>query len=165
MRWRPQAGHLCGFRNSIRLTRAASQVIARPTPVVVIRTPTRCGSFGIGLVSCSTARMWVRTEVRVTSARVRNMGVDLGGAEVCVAEHLLDRAQVSASLEEVRGEGMAEEVRMHAGRVESRLRGQAPEDKEGAGPGQRTALRVQEELRAVSAIEERPAPGEAPAHG
>jgi hypothetical protein len=109
--------------------------------------------------------MWVRTEVRVTPARIRNMGIDLGGAQVRVAEHLLHRAQVRAPLEEMRGEGMAEEVGMHPCRIETRFRGQAPEDEEGAGTGQPAALRVEEELRAVPAIEERPAPGEVAAHG
>jgi hypothetical protein len=108
--------------------------------------------------------MWVRIEVRITPASVRNMGVDLGCAQVRVAEHLLHRAQVRAPLEEVRGEGMAEEMGVHPGRIEPRLRGQAPEDEEGAGPGQRAALRVEEKLRAVSAIQERPSPGEVPAH-
>ena len=92
------------------------------------------------------------------------MGVDLGRAQIRVPEHLLYRAQVSASFEEVRGEGMAEEVRVHACRIETRFRGQAPEDEEGAGPGQRAALRVEEKLRAVPAVEERPAPGEVAAH-
>jgi hypothetical protein len=109
--------------------------------------------------------MWVRTEVRVTPARIRNMGVDLGRAQVRMAEHLLYRAQVCAPLEEMRGEGMAEEVGMHPCRIESRLGGQAPEDEEGAGPGQRAALDVQEKLRAVPAIEEGPSPGEVAAHG
>ena len=54
---------------------------------------------------------------------------------------------------------------MHAGRIEPRLRGQTPEDEEGASPGQRAALRVEEKLRAVPAIQERPSPGEVPAHG
>ena len=54
---------------------------------------------------------------------------------------------------------------VHAGRIEPRLRGQATEDEEGAGPGQRAALRVEEKLRAVPAIQERPSPGEVPAHG
>jgi len=93
------------------------------------------------------------------------MGVDLGGAQVRVAEHLLHRAQVRSALEEVRGEGVAEEVGMHPCGIQTRFRCQAPEDEEGAGPGQRAALRVEEELRAVPAIEERPAPGEVAAHG
>ena len=93
------------------------------------------------------------------------MGVDLSGAQVRVAEHLLHRAQVRSALEEVRGEGVAEEVGMHPCGIQTRLRGEAPEDEEGAGPGQRAALRVEEKLRAVPAIEERPAPGEVAAHG
>jgi hypothetical protein len=90
------------------LSRAARQVMARPRQVVVIRIPKRCGSWGIRLVSLTlTARMGVRTEIRVTSPCVRNMGVDLGRAQVRVAEHLLHAAQVGPSFEEVGGEGVA----------------------------------------------------------
>ncbi len=64
---------------------------------------------------------------------------------------------------------MAKEWRRRWGctraRIEPRLRGQAPEDEEGAGPGQRAALRVEEKLRAVPAIQEGPSPGEVAAHG
>ena len=59
------------------------------------------------LVSPLTARMWVRTEIRVTSAGVRNMGIELGRAEVRVTEHLLHAAEIGTPLEEVRGEGVA----------------------------------------------------------
>ena len=40
-----------------------------------------------------------------------DVGVDLGGGEVGVAEHLLDRAEVGAALEQVGGEAVAERVR------------------------------------------------------
>src|SRR5512139_309737 len=39
--------------------------------------------------------------------------IHLGGADVGVAEQLLHRAQVARRLEQVRGEGMAEQVRVH----------------------------------------------------
>jgi len=72
------------------LIRAASQVMAMPTPVVVIRTPRMCGSLGITSPLTLATRMWVRTEIRVTSPLARNMRVDLRRSEVRVAEHLLD---------------------------------------------------------------------------
>ena len=53
---------------------------------------------------------------------------------------------------------------MHAGGIEARPRSQAAQDEEGAGPRQRTALRVEEELWTTPAIEERPAAGEVSAH-
>lgn len=40
-----------------------------------------------------------------------DVSINLGGADVCVAEHFLDGAEVSAVMEEVGGEGVAEEVR------------------------------------------------------
>lgn len=47
----------------------------------------------------------------VAKMGVGDMGVDLGGADVGVAEERLDRAEVGAVDEEIGGEGMAEGVR------------------------------------------------------
>ena len=121
--------------------------------------------MGIGLVSGWTARMWVRTEIGVTTACVRNMGVDLGRAQIRVTQHLLDRAEVGAPFEEMGGKRMAEQVRMHARRIESGLCGQPAKDEKRAGPGQSTPLRVEEKLRAMPAVQERPSSREVAAHG
>jgi hypothetical protein len=43
-----------------------------------------------------------------------DMGVDLGGRDVGVAEELLHRAQIRAVLQEMAGEGMTEHMRRHA---------------------------------------------------
>src|SRR5262245_11980389 len=108
--------------------------------------------------------MWVCIEVGVTPARVRNMGIELRRAQVSVAEHLLHRAQIGASFEQVGGKGMAQQVRVDSGGIEAGLSGQSPEDEEGTRPGERAALRVQEELRSVPAVEVRAAAREVPAH-
>jgi hypothetical protein len=100
--------------------------------------------------------MRVRTEVRLAPASIRNMGVELRRAEVGVAEHLLDAAEVGAALQQVRGERVAEEVRVDPLGVEPGLRRQAPEDEERAGPCERSALGVEEELGPVAAVEVRP---------
>ena len=50
------------------------------------------------------ARVGVRLEVRLAASLVRDVRVELGRREVCVAEHLLDAAQVGAALEQVRRE-------------------------------------------------------------
>jgi len=44
------------------------------------------------------------------------VGVDLGGADVGMAQQFLNRAQIAARLQQVRREGMAQHVRMHAAR-------------------------------------------------
>jgi len=74
-----------------------------------------------------------------------------------VAEHLLDRAEVGAALEEVRRERVAEQVRVDALGVEPGGAGEAAEDEERAGARQRAALRVEEELRTVARVEVRAA--------
>src|ERR1041385_2602167 len=74
-----------------------------------------------------------------------------------MAEHLLYRAQVGASLEQVSGERMAEKVGVNAGGVEARGVGEPAQDQERAGPCQRSAACVEEQLGAVVAVEVRPA--------
>src|SRR3954452_22288473 len=53
--------------------------------------------------------------VRVAQACRVDASVDLGGRDRGVAEQLLDRAQVGAAFEQVRGEAVAQGVRRHAG--------------------------------------------------
>ena len=52
-------------------------------------------------------------------------------------EHFLDRAQVGASLEQVRRERVAQEVGMDALGLEPGLVGQAAQDEEDAGASER----------------------------
>jgi hypothetical protein len=81
-----------------------------------------------------------------------------------MAEHLLDGAEVGAAFEQVRGEGMTQEMRMHPARLEAGAVCELAENQEGAGAGERPAAGVQEELRPVAAVEVRPAEGEVAAH-
>src|SRR4051812_42187051 len=55
----------------------------------------------------------MRAEVDVLEPLGAEVRVDLRRGDVRVAEHLLDRAQVAAAREEVRGEGVAQRVRAH----------------------------------------------------
>ena len=80
--------------------------------------------------------------------------------EVGVAEHLLDAAQVGAALEQVRRERVAQQVRVDALGLEAGLLGEPAQDQERARAGERAALRVQEELGTVAAVEVGPAAGE-----
>ena len=82
-----------------------------------------------------------------------------------MSEHFLDRAQVGAALEQVSGEGVAKEVRVDALRLEPGRPGEAAKDEKGARPGERTALRVEEELGAVACVEERATAGEVAPQG
>src|SRR5947208_3160100 len=95
----------------------------------------------------------VRLKVQLSSAPIGYVRVELGRREVCVPEHLLHRAQVGAALEEMGGERVPQEVRMDTTRLEARGRGEAAQDQEGAGPGERAALGIQEELGAVALVE------------
>ena len=97
--------------------------------------------------------MRVRVEVDVPASAVGDVRVALRRPEIGVAQHLLHRAQVSASLEEVRRERMPEEVRVHPDGLEARALRELAQDEERAGARERSAARVQEELSAVAAIE------------
>ena len=48
-----------------------------------------------------------------------DVGVDLGGGDVGVAEQGLHRAQIGAALQQVGGEGVAQDVRTDLGRVDA----------------------------------------------
>ena len=82
-----------------------------------------------------------------------------------MTEHLLDGAEIGAAFEQMRGEGVAQEVRMHPARLEAGAVCKLAEDQEGTGAGERPTAGVEEELGPVAAIEVRPAEREVAAHG
>ena len=53
-------------------------------------------------------------EIRFPASAIGNVRIELGRGEVGVAEHLLDAAQVGPALEQVRGERVAEKMRVDA---------------------------------------------------
>ena len=99
--------------------------------------------------------MRVRPEVRLAAVAVGDVRVPLRRRDVGVAEHLLDAAQVGAALEQVGGERVAQEVRMHAAGLEARAVGELAQDEKGAGAGQRAAAGVEEEIGPVAPVEMR----------
>src|SRR5438067_13673240 len=106
----------------------------------------KCMVASVGL----PARMRMRLEIQLPTAPIGYVGIELGRGEVGVSEHLLDRTQVGAALEQVCRERVAQKVGMHALRLEAGLRRQSPQDQEGAGARQSAPPRVEEELRAVA---------------
>src|SRR5918995_3304526 len=78
----------------------------------------------------STLRMGVCPKIQLSTPAVGYVRVELRRAEVGVAQHLLHAAQVRAALEQVGGEGVAEQVRMDPARGEARPLGGG-----GAGEG------------------------------
>jgi len=56
--------------------------------------------------------MRVTAVIDVAAPAVRDVRVQLGRAEIGVAEHLLDAAQIGSAFEQVRGERMPQEVRV-----------------------------------------------------
>src|SRR5690242_19016062 len=94
-------------------------------------------------------RVGVTAEIEVAPATVGNVGVQLGRAEVGVSEHLLDASQICSAFEQVGGEGVAQEVRVHALRLKACAAGEAAQDQECAGAREGAALGVQEQLGPV----------------
>src|SRR5438552_15603101 len=112
------------------------------------------------VVGSAPPRVRMRLVVQLAAASIGYVSVKLRRREVGVAEHLLDASQVGASLEEMRRERMAQEVRVDAGRLQPGLRGSPAQDQECPRAGERSSLGVEKELRAVSAVEEGTPAGE-----
>ena len=102
-------------------------------------------------------RVRVGLEVDLAPAPVGDVRVELGRAQVGVAEHLLDAAQVGAALEQMRRERVPQQVRVDAPGLEPGGLGEPAQDQERARAGERAALGVQEELGPVAAVEVGPA--------
>src|SRR5439155_21639683 len=122
-----------------------------------------CGSILIGFPTSRSAdvsltappRMRMRLEVQLPRPPIGYVGVQLRRGEISVPQHLLDGAEIGAALEEMRRKRVAKEVRMDAFGLQTRLRGKAAQDQEGAGPCQGSAARVQEQLGAMACVEKR----------
>src|SRR6266511_5147477 len=82
-----------------------------------------------------------------------------------MTEHFLNTPKVGSSFEQVRGERVAEQMRVDALRLRPRLRGEPAQDQDGAGAREWPTLRDQEQLRPVPAVEVRAAAGEVAAQG
>src|SRR4051794_10951791 len=101
--------------------------------------------------------MRVGAEVELASPAVADVCVKLRGRQIGVPQHLLDAPQIGATLEQMRRERVPEQVRVDAARLEAGLVGEPPEHEEDTGARQSAALRVQEQLGPVAAVEVRPA--------
>ena len=99
------------------------------------------------------SRVGVGAEVRVPPAPVGDVRVSLSRREVRVTEHLLDRAQVGPSLQQVRRERVAQQVGMDAARLEPRPVGELAEDQERPRARQRATTGVEEEIGSVAPVE------------
>src|ERR1051325_7557170 len=133
-------------------------------PQVRITKSAMCGSrcmgswFPVaGRLIAAPPGMRMRLEVQLPTPPIGYVRVQLGCGEIRMAEHFLHRPEVGASLQEMRGERVAQEMWMDALRVQAGLRCEPPEDQERALARQGTAPRVEEELRPVARVEERPA--------
>jgi hypothetical protein len=100
-------------------------------------------------------RVRMRLEIQLSTSPVGYVRVQLRRREIGVAEHLLDAPEIGAAFEQMRGEAVAQQVRVHARWVEAGLLGQPPHDEEGAGARERAAARVEEELRPVPRVQVR----------
>src|SRR5207302_2535704 len=103
-------------------------------------------------------------EVDLSPAAVGDVGVALRCPEIGMPEHLLDAAEVGASLEQMRRKRVPEEMRMDALGLEPGLVREASQYEKRSRARERSSTRVQEELRAVASIEMWASEREEPAH-
>src|SRR5829696_4579716 len=156
--WRPHDGHAC------RLRRSSSPFFASPACIIShaaaearVITSAASGSSIMSFLRRFPPRVWVRAEVQLPAALIGYVRVQLGCRQIRVAEHLLNAPEVGAVLEQMRRERVPQEVRVDAFGLEPGLCRETPEDEERAGPRERAALCVQEQLRSMAAVEVRPA--------
>jgi hypothetical protein len=91
--------------------------------------------------------MWVRLLVRFPHAFQGEMRVDLSGGETGVTEKLLHCAKLRPAIQEVGGESVTEEMRVHAADAgPARPRGDDALDAPSAQPSSRSAPRKQGSL-------------------
>src|SRR4051812_43664499 len=107
----------------------------------------------------------VRLEVDLLQAPAREVGVELRGRHVGVTEHLLHRAEVAASGQQMGGEGVAQGMGAHAVR-QPRALGVAADDLVEALAGQRPTPEIDEQvrLRGLAGHELGPAPPQIDPH-
>ncbi len=65
-----------------------------------------------------------------------DMGVDLRGRDVGMAEHGLQRAQIRAAFQQMRGEGMAKDVRADPCRIDAGFGGERADQLEQTHPAE-----------------------------
>lgn len=132
-------------------------VINQALTAISISIASMCGSIATHFRRFDSLRMGMRSEVQLPAPPIGYVGVQLGRRQIRVAEHLLDGAEVGSALEEVRREGVAEQVWVHPLGLQARRACEPAKDEEGARAGQPAATGIEEELGAVAAIEVRPA--------
>src|SRR5712675_1229923 len=77
---------------------------------------------GQGRKESRSAAAWMKGPVSFQNMSCVDVGVDLRGGDVGVAEKLLNQPQVRAALEQMRGERMAQDVRANLARNPRRAR-------------------------------------------
>jgi len=95
----------------------------------------------------------MRLEVHLAAPAIRDVRVALRRSEIRVPEHLLDGTEVGAALEQVRREGVSEQMGVDPRRLEPCLVGELSQDEECAGTRQWAATCVQEQLGPVASVE------------
>ena len=79
----------------------------------------------------------MRSVIQLPASPVGYVGVQLGRRKIGMSQHFLNGSEVGAPLQQVGGEGVAQEVGVDALRLEPRLLGQLAQDQERARPGER----------------------------
>ena len=92
-------------------------VISHAAPIASAMKSSICGSIDTLSLRRPSLRMWMRLVVQLATAPIGYVGIELRRREIRVSEHFLDGAEVGAAFQEVGGEGVAEEVRVHPCRV------------------------------------------------
>ena len=97
--------------------------------------------------------MRVSAEVQVTAAAIADVRVELGRREIGMAEHFLDAAKIGSAFEQVRSERVPQQVGVDPLWLQTCLFRQTAQDEKDARSRQPSTLRVEKELRPMTAVE------------
>src|SRR5205807_615205 len=78
-------------------------------------------SFAIDAWSNLFPSVGVRSEVQLPPTSIGYVGIELGRGQIRVSKHFLHGSEVGTALQQMRGEGMSQEMRMNALRLDARL--------------------------------------------
>jgi hypothetical protein len=113
-----------------------------------------CGSID-NLFLRGPASVRVRSKVQLPTPSIGYVGIELCRREIGMSEHFLNGTEIGAALEQMSRKRVAQQVGVHAARIEACLLGELAQDEERAGTREWPAAGIEKQLRAVTGVEER----------
>jgi hypothetical protein len=124
-------------------------IISHAAPDARAISSSTCGSI-VNLFLRGSVSVRVRSVVQLPPPPIGYVGIELSCRKIGMSEHFLNGTKVGPSFEEVRREGMPQQMWMDALRVEAGLLRELAQDQERPCARERAAAGVEKELRPVA---------------